>query len=317
MRIIPVILAGGFGKRLYPISNIEKPKQFIPFLTNNISFFQHTISRIRKAFKNKTIIIVCNKNHVSCIKEQLSKLGETNFILITENESKNTFCSLLLVLAYIKQKKIEVDELFISNSDNFIEDDEKFIKNLKTAITVSFLKQKNILFGIQPTNANTNYGYIKISNNEQFNIFDDGVFAKVEKFTEKPDKQKAERFTKSNKYLWNSGNFIFNYNILLKDIQKYQLNSYEKYNKLKLIKINNKTYTPNKFFSNLDNLQIDKTIIEKSKNLLCCKADFDWCDIGSFEVIGQLIIARKIILPLQYSHLLKCNNNFLKTISTL
>lgn len=175
MIICPVVLAGGFGKRLYPLSTMEKPKQFINFFKDNTSFFQHNIKRIREVLKDETIIITCNKLNLELVKLQLIQLNEKNYRIIVEEDSKNTFCSLLTILKLIEIENKKVDTIFISTADSYIENTKEFVKNLKMSFVVSFFTQKNLIFGIQPSEANTNYGYIK-TNKNKFDIFDDGFF---------------------------------------------------------------------------------------------------------------------------------------------
>ena len=116
----------------------------------------------------------------------------------------------------------------------------------------------------------------------------------VESFIEKPDIETAEKFVKYGDCFWNSGQFVFNIEKLKQEIKQYQKEAWRIFSKMKLIKKSKNLYITDNIFLTLPNLQIDKAIIEKSRNLLCCKAGFDWVDIGSFEVLKYLISVKKI-----------------------
>ena len=294
MNILPLVLAGGFGKRLSPLSTEELPKQFIHFFDNEESFFQKTIKRLRRVFITETIVVCCNEKHLDLVKIQLKKINETNFALIIEKESRNTFASVLLGLNLAK--RYEINTMLVVPSDSFIENNEVFYKNIHSAITESYKTKKHVIFGIKPHEANNNYGYIKISDNKKIccvknkknNFFD------VESFIEKPDIETAEKFVKYGDCFWNSGQFVFNIEKLKQEIKQYQKEAWRIFSKMKLIKKSKNLYITDNIFLTIPNLQIDRAIIEKSKNLLCCEAEFDWCDIGSFEVLKYLISVKKI-----------------------
>ena len=296
MRCLPVILAGGFGKRLYPLSYDNKPKQFMNILNNNISIFQNTLQRIRNIFQNDPIIILCNKKSVDLIQEQISFFQEKNYILVIEEECRNTFASLLLVLKIIEKTKLShtYNSIFVSPSDSYFVD---YTFNLKNDFTESIKESdktnKHIIFGTKIENINTNYGYIHISSNIQ-----NTNFFKVRKFFEKPNHKKIKSFIKKNNYLWNIGCFVFNTNQLLKDVKKYMEEDYKIYSTMDIVKYygNKNIFITDNGFLKLTKTSIDKGIIEKIHNYLCCKINAEWYDIGSFETISILLQNHKIKL---------------------
>lgn len=296
MNVCPVVLAGGFGERLFPISTKELPKQFIKFCYSDESLFERTIKRIRLFLKSETILVVCNKIHVNLCEEQMSRLGEENYLLILEQEKKNTMISLLLALKVLQNS--DTDILFVSPTDSFIEDVEKFAQCCNIACESSFLLRKHVLFGIKPTDANTNYGYIclgKQLEDVENNLFD------VKDFYEKPEESVVSAFLKKNNVLWNSGSFAFNYHVLIKalsaDHAKYVdflKNVHFTYSKTgKIIEADEGC------LSKVNSAQIDRTIIEHRqsyKNFACIKANFDWCDIGTMEILDRLRNTGKIVI---------------------
>jgi len=296
MRCLPVILAGGFGKRLYPLSYDNKPKQFMNILNNNISIFQNTLQRIRNIFKNDPIIILCNKKSLDLIQQQISAFQENNYILVIEEECRNTFASLLLVLKIIEKTKLanKYTSIFVSPSDSYFGEHNSSLKNdFLESIEISDKLKQHILFGTNICDINTNYGYIHISKSiKNTNFF------KVRKFFEKPNYKKIKSFIKKNNYLWNIGCFIFNTNQLLKDVKKYMEEDYKIYSTMDIVKYygNKNIFITDNGFAKLTKISLDKGIIEKINNCLCCKLNAEWYDIGSFETIFILLQNHKIKL---------------------
>ena len=294
MNVLPLIIAGGFGRRLFPLSTDDLPKQFIPFFKHGDSSFQNTIKRIRNVFITEKIAICINQRHVGIVKKQLKKLREENYILICERASKNTFASVLLGLKLAKNLK-NIDSLFVVPTDSFIENEDWFSKNIQTAILQSMITEKHVVFGVKPNNADSRYGYIKI-NSCKNKIFEECEFFNVDRFVEKPALVQAEKFIRQGNYFWNSGHFVFNVKNLENEVASFQSKAWQIFIEMKLIRTSKNFYATNNLFLELPNIQIDKAIVEKSKNLLCCKAEFDWCDIGSFNIIEHLVIAGKITI---------------------
>lgn len=289
--ILPLVIAGGFGKRLAPLSTIDLPKQFISFFKNGDSFFQKTVKRIRKFLITEKIVICINQRHINLVKEQLKKICEDNYILICEQESRNTFASVLLGIKIAEILK--ANTMFVSPTDSFIENEDLFCKNIQTATLQSLITERHVVFGVKPTKVEDKYGYIKI-NSRKSKTFEQCVFFNVDRFIEKPELAKAKQFIEQGNYFWNSGHFVFNVEKLQKEIKQCQEDAWRIFARMKLIQKSKKFYITDDVFLTIPNLQIDKAIIEKSKNLLCCEAEFDWCDIGSFETIEYLISLRKI-----------------------
>ena len=288
--VLPVIIAGGIGNRIAPLSTFEHPKQFIKFLPNNKSLFQTTIERIKKCF-NKTIAIIINKHHIGIVKQQLREINFDNYIIICEAECNNNFVSSLLSCKFAKQNKYK--HIFIFPSDHMIENENNFYVFVENAIKNTIQNDKHIICGIKPTSANIQYGYIKISKN---NIDQDDIY-KVDNFIEKPPFELAIKFVENENYLWNSGMFLLNIDTFLKEVKKKQFASFQAYQQLYFTKINNKIFSFNTEICNLIiKKSIDYAIIEKSKNLLCIKAHFDWCDVGSFQILNKLLNENKISL---------------------
>ena len=283
MKVAPIMLAGGFGTRLAPLSTEEKPKQFLPLLVDGYSFFQQTIRRLRTYFRHETLTIVISVNHREMAIEQLAMIGEHNAKLIVEPENHNTFAPILLGLMSNKC----ADLLFVTPTDLHINDYKKFVRDLQVACSAQYLCGQHAIFGIKPTYASTKYGYIKT------NKIGKRMINNVLNFTEKPNSELAEKFLADGNYLWNSGMFLFNTKLLKQEVKKYEPNSYESAKKVTFtaektqngIKI---LYPGEKEFLQIAKTSIDYAIAEKSKNMCCISANFDWMDAGSWKSIAIL-----------------------------
>ena len=307
MKVAPLVLAGGFGKRLMPISNSKCPKQFVIFFHDKYSLFQLTIKRIRKIFAKETILVCCNKLHIKIVEKQLRKIYEHNYFLLIEEEGRNTFGSVIVGLKFVD--KLNFDTLFVVPSDSYIERENEFIKNINNSINYSFKKGRHILFGINPAYASDKYGYLRVCNKENNNISNE--FVSVDDFKEKPNIDTAKQFLQDGRYYWNSGHFIFNIEKLKHEIQEFEQNAYNVLEDLDFQKIDNCKYFVGNDFCRIPDKQIDVAILEKSENLSCCLATFDWLDVGSFEVLEKLYFCGKIELPKKYYSLILFNKDLI------
>ena len=206
-----VILSGGNGTRLWPISRSHMPKQFIK-LTSKYSLFQNTILR-NKVFTNK-FLIVCNEQNYFIAKEQISQIIndfslKINVEFILESIGRNTAAAIIIASLYVDKNEV----LFVTPCDHTIKGDKDYQKSVNKALLNS--KEGFIsIFGIKALDANTGYGYIKAPNED------------VEKFYEKPDIEKAREYTQEG-YFWNSGMFCFKAENLLSEALEHALDVYE------------------------------------------------------------------------------------------
>jgi mannose-1-phosphate guanylyltransferase/mannose-6-phosphate isomerase len=261
-----VILAGGIGSRLFPLSRVSYPKQFLKIF-NNKSLLRLTYERILNNFDDILICSTFNYKHL-IEKENIDKEK-----IILEPESVNTAGAILLSVKYVlfKYNLKEANFIFLP-SDHFIFNKTEFLSSLKKGLDYTSIGV--ITIGVKPDHPSTNYGYIKLSN-----LIEDNVF-KVEKFIEKPNKSKAKYYLKSNNYLWNSGIYIFNSSFLLEDF--YQINSdFRSYINFSYQDLLNN-------YKSIPKISIDYAYSEKSQNLLVVKSNFRWSDVGTFEEISKI-----------------------------
>lgn len=315
MKIIPVILAGGAGSRLWPISREQHPKQYLKFFGNN-TMLQETILRL-KGLKNVVDpIIVCNTKHRFLVAEQCQQIKVINPTIILEPLGKNTAPAITAASIYALEKN-KNSILLVLSADHVI----KNIKNFHHAIRIAKIEaeqDKILTFGIVPTNANTGYGYIKINKNNKSKFF------KVEKFVEKPDIKSAKKYINEGNFLWNSGMFMFKSQVLIDELTKYApsiTNSvFDSYNNSKqdmdFIRLDKIA------FEACPNNSIDYALMEKSKNVFLVPLNAGWSDVGSWSTMYDVnskdkdgnVIKGDVILKETSNSLIYSPNHFISSI---
>ena len=265
-----IILAGGSGSRLWPLSRELYPKQLLKLDGEN-SLLQSTFNRLCSFIKPEDIISVTNIKHASDVKFQLSKI-QKNSLVLAEPIAKNTAPAIAAGIEYLKQMKDENEVVIIVPSDHLIKDLEKFRNTVKLGLKAAEAG-KIVTFGIQPVYPETGYGYIKTKSEN------DGIFD-VDCFVEKPDMQTAQRYLLEGNYFWNSGIFMAKVSTLLEEFAKYQKEIFDHISKL-----NYKESVTIKYgiFEDMPSISFDYAIMEKSDKIVLCKLQSDWSDLGSWQ----------------------------------
>ena len=264
-KLTVIIMCGGSGTRLWPLSREKNPKQFIKLNNDKYNLFQKTILRCKNIQDNINYIIFTNKSYEHLINKYLKEINIDKYLLVVEPLKKNTSPVICLASQLCENKNI-----LIMSCDH-IWDNDHFKKIVIKSLNMS--NESLVLFGIKPTHPETGYGYIHVKNEQVLN------------FKEKPDIKTAEKYLESNEYFWNSGNFLIN-SELLKEF--YKLHSPEMYQNIKLV-LNNSVKKCNKielnelFFKNINEIPFDIDITEKIKNIKCVIYDGIWEDIGSYK----------------------------------
>lgn len=270
-----LILAGGNGKRLWPISTENKPKQFLNLYEEDIMINQ-TIKRIEPLFEYKNIFVIINKAQAE-IGNRYIDFNIPRENIICEPMAKNT--AMCIFYASLKIKNINGDGIMtILSSDHFISQEEKLREKIIEGIKIANDSENLVTIGIKPTYPATGFGYIKYSydNIKKYNI--------VQEFKEKPSYEKAMEYFKSGKYYWNSGMFIWKIDTILSNFKKYYTELYKyKIDIEKSINGTKESEVIEKIYNNINSISIDKAILEKSNNIKMIKGEFDWIDIGSIN----------------------------------
>ena len=281
MRITPVILSGGSGKRLWPLSRQTHPKQYLS-LTSNKTMLQETILRLSE-FENLTDpVIICNSENRFLVAEQCQQINLLKPTIMLEPIGRNTAPAIAAV-AIQAIKNFEDTVLLVLPADHSIEDIDEFHLKIKVAIKEAELGSI-ATFGIVPTDLKNGYGYIKLAKE-----IHNGVY-KVDKFIEKPDLKTAEIFLKKGKYLWNSGMFVFKASALIEELNIFAPMIIKAVN----LAVENATHDldfirlDKKAFESSPSDSIDYALMEKSQNIVVIPMDAKWNDLGSWTSLYNI-----------------------------
>ena len=264
-----VILAGGSGSRLWPLSRELYPKQLLNLCTKE-SLLQSTFKRLNMFIPSENIISVTNTKHLSNVKMQLEEIDK-NSIILAEPISKNTAPAIALSVKYIMENYQTDETVLVVPSDLYIEQDENFIKTIEEA--QKFVENGQIVtFGIKPTYPETGLGYICLNGNS------------VSNFTEKPDRQTAEKYLQDENYYWNSGIFMFKVSSVIKEFEHF---CPEISQIIRNINCSDKSISFSEF-EKLPNISFDYAVLEKCKNIAMVELKSDWKDLGSWKSIYEV-----------------------------
>ncbi|NRB10718.1 MAG: mannose-1-phosphate guanylyltransferase [Rickettsiaceae bacterium] len=276
MEIQTVIIAGGLGSRLWPISYQENPKQFIKILGDKSSFQQ---TALRNKHLGDTIVIV-NNCHIEIAKRQLEEIAVNAKIIVEPLQRNTAICG---IIAAIYAKERNCDKVAFLPADHHITDLASYRKSLKKII--KSLQKSNIsIIGIKPTLPHTGYGYIQVGNKIEPGIY------QARKFIEKPPLNMAQKFIVQANYFWNSGMFFYHADFMLLQARKYlpkMLNAAYKAI-TNSTKVKNYIILAKKPYSKIKSISLDYGIIEQIKNMALIKAEFSWSDLGSWDSLWKL-----------------------------
>lgn len=300
-----VILAGGFGERLWPASSTEHPKQFMT-VSDNISFLQAAILRALAIKPTGKIVIVTRRDIYETVsihcKELLPKLSKddqnkvlNDLVILPETEPKQTTAPIILACHFLNLLDNKFDHsILILTSDHIITPVENFVSDCEKASKAAD-EGKFLCFAIPPTEPATGYGYIKTGASQS----SDGSVFKIEQFVEKPNLETATQYLKSGIYWWNSGMFGFKASTLVNEIKKHQNDAYLAFaevpngKKPALSLINDIQFVStwpemDSAYSKVPVIAIDKSVAEKTEIASAVKSSFNWDDIGSWDAFEKL-----------------------------
>lgn len=276
--IVPVILSGGSGTRLWPLSRKYYPKQFIP-LTGERTLFQYTLERLGELARQAPVLVVCNHEHRFMVAEQLRGSGQARILL--EPVGRNT-APAVAAGALEALKEDEGAILLVLPADHVIQDQAAFLAAVaqgREAAESGGL----VTFGIVPTRPETGYGYIRAAKAE-------GVARPVERFVEKPDLETAREYVESGEYFWNSGMFMFRADRYLAELEEFEPAMLAACRAacagagrdLDFIRLDAKAFAASPSNS------IDYAVMERTRSAVVVPLEAGWSDVGSWDALQEL-----------------------------
>lgn len=272
--MIVVILAGGKGSRLWPLSNSDQPKQFLK-IKDHLSLLQKTYLRFSSCKVVEQIIVVTNEKHKSILDDHLKEIN-AKCLVVTEPWGKNTAPAICLALKYIEEKlKVSSKtKILVSPSDHLIQPQEEFQKKLEFLDKIDF-EESIITFGIRPSKPETGYGYVKVDSQKSHTLLS------VEAFIEKPTIEKAKEFLLDDGYFWNAGMFLFSLKIFWKEMKDHCPEFYAFFQKDFSVVLAS--------FKELQSISLDYALMEKTKNIRLIPLNVAWSDIGSWDSLFDVL----------------------------
>ncbi len=265
-----ILLCGGCGSRLWPLSRESFPKQFLSITENQKSLLEINYERLKNIMPAENIYAVTGEKYITDVNKRLKQYLKNPKVL-AEPVARNTAPAISAGVKYIKESTNSDDLILVMPSDHYIKDNEAFNKAIKEG--EKFAQEGYIVtFGIKPTYPETGYGYIKANNND------------VEKFVEKPNKEKAQNYLEEGNYFWNGGIFLFKASTLLQELKKYAPEIY-----INLEALDNITEKFDKsVFEKMPKISIDYAVMEKTDKIKLVKLDCGWTDVGNFKTMYEI-----------------------------
>ena len=270
MKIINVVLSGGVGSRLWPLSRKSKPKQYLE-LFDGKSLFELTINRNRGICDQ--VLIVGGRDNYQLSRDQLQNCSVDSYMEIIEACPRNTAAA----IAFAAFSVNEEDIILVTPSDHLIEGQDNYEATLRRALDLA-AEGNLVTFGLVPSKPETGFGYIEHAGNE------------VISFREKPTRELAEEFIAKGNFLWNSGMFCFSAGLYLEELQRFEQEVFEKskqaYERAK------DGFLPMEDSLEIPSISIDYAVMERSDKIKVVPASFEWSDMGSFEALYEYILRK-------------------------
>lgn len=278
-QIKPIIMAGGSGTRLWPLSRTQFPKQFLKLGLDGYTLLQSTILRLKNLDCDDPILI-CNEEHRFLAAEQMREIG-VNARIILEPVGKNTAPAIALAAILLRQKQ-ENKLMLVLAADHAISEQTAFENSIKDAIDLAS-QNKLVTFGIVPTHVETGYGYI-----EKGTPIEHGF--NIDKFVEKPDQATAQAYLESQRFLWNSGMFMFEAEQYLEELKKYASDIFQACNlsmqniclDIDFIRIDQME------FEKCRSESIDYAVMERTAHAVVIPLEAGWSDVGSWSALWDI-----------------------------
>lgn len=282
MDIYAVILAGGLGTRLWPLSRRMYPKQFLALSTDGHTLIQDVVYRAKAITGSyEQVLLVTQAPQRELVSNQLPEVPPENCLI--EPVGKNTAAAIGLAAIHIQERSSNAVMLVLP-ADHIYTDTDDWQYAIQTALQVAESTDNLVIIGIQPVFPATNYGYIKLG--QQIPLRSQLPVFQVEKFFEKPDQEQARFYHESKGYLWNTGTFAWKTSIILENIRTFLPDLFEKLMYMKENLASQEHLVS--IYPSLTNISIDFAILEKASQRAVVQADFQRIDVGSLAELGKI-----------------------------
>jgi len=307
-----VIMAGGSGKRLWPLSRRKRPKQVLK-LFDGQTLLRRCFDRLLPIFDAKNILVLTNADYADLVREDLPELPSNN--VIAEPAVRDTAGAIGLAATVLTKYDAQAS-MAVVTADQVIEPAESLQQAISDALTfVNDHPDNMITFGVQPTFPSTLLGYVKCADSRKFPGCRSEIYS-VEAFKEKPDEKTAKEYLDSGQYLWNSGLFIWKAKTILASLDKFLHEATEPLRKIQVAWDGpNQQQTLRKWFPKLPKISIDYAVMEKAPGVYCIKLNCRWLDLGSFAALAGIIAAdpNNNVVVAGLTELLDCSNSIVIT----
>ncbi|MHC4528970.1 MAG: mannose-1-phosphate guanylyltransferase, partial [Planctomycetota bacterium] len=307
-----VVMAGGTGKRLWPLSREKRPKQVLKLIDGQ-TLLRHCFERLAGIFDERNIIILTNAGYSSLVRENLPELPAGN--VIAEPAVRDTAGAIGLA-ATVLTKYDPNATMAVVTADQIIEPAEVFQQALKDALgCVNNNPDQMVTFGIKPTYPSTQLGYIKCASAGKCPGSDNILYA-VEQFKEKPDEPTARQYLKSGRYFWNSGMFVWKARTILANLAHFLPETTEPLRQIhRAWDTLDQNQVLQEWFLELPKISIDFAVMEKASDVYAIQLDCRWLDMGSFAALADIISSDKDnnVVVAGYSELLDCKDSIIVT----
>ena len=280
-----IIMAGGLGSRIWPISRQARPKQFLEMAFNGISFLKMAWRRVQGVVPEDNILVVSLERYRDLVFKEIPTLPERNLLL--EPFNRNT-ASCIAYATYTILKRDPEAVILVSPADQVINDVEDFRRTVLRGLDYASAHDEIVTLGILPTRPDTNFGYIQTDGPMM-----DGRPVRVKTFTEKPGKEIAQAFVDSGEFLWNAGIFMWKAALIAAELKNLapevaaQWREWDKYVSTPL----EREYLE-EIYPGMPRISIDYAVMEKSDHVMAIPAFFDWADLGSWESLYEYFAVR-------------------------
>jgi len=279
LAVFPVLLAGGSGTRLWPVSRTKTPKQLVE-LSGETSLLQESIQRLTPLLNLDNVRVVCGEGHHNESAEHMAALGiSTQKKIIGEPIGRNTAPAIILaVLTILNQEKLDDAVFIILPADHVIRNVPQFHRQLSAAIRLSESGQL-VTFGIQPEYPETGYGYIEAQTSLAAGGFS------IRRFVEKPDIKTAQTYINAGNFYWNSGMFAFSGRVILEEFKALQPAMLRQM----IAIVQQGDPISLEAYERLENISFDVAIMEKTTRAVVLPSDFGWSDIGTWKSLHDYL----------------------------